>query len=111
VTTWVSGLNLEKVSIPQYGVKDGSVTMICDFQLGSDTLLNLKWYKDGHEFFRYSPQLSANPILTFPVDGVIVDVILSSYYFLSLSVSLSPCLCSYYIVVKSGVLGGGQDSS
>lgn len=72
-TALVIGLKLETVSIPQYGVKDGSVVLGCEFLLESDTLLVLKWYKDGHEFYRYSPQVKPN-ILTFPVDGVSVDV-------------------------------------
>jgi len=89
-TALVIGLKLENVTIPQYGVKDGSASLLCDFQLESDTLLVLKWYKDGHEFFRYSPQ-TVPPILTFPVEGVYVNVsrTLSLYfthkYFLSLS--------------------------
>jgi len=77
--TVVQSIKLDKVWIPEYGVKDGSVTLGCDFSLEDDTLLVLKWYKDGHEFFRYSPQqphplASLNSILTFPIDGVYVDV-------------------------------------
>jgi hypothetical protein len=72
-TALVIGLKLETVSIPQYGMRDGSVTLGCYFDLEKDTLLVLKWYKDGHEFFRYSIQ-TAPPILTFPVQGVLVEV-------------------------------------
>ena len=45
----------------------------CEFDLESDKLLVLKWYKDGHEFFRYTPTAKP-PIMTFPFDGVYVDV-------------------------------------
>lgn len=45
----------------------------CDFDVESDQLLSLKWYKDGHEFFRYFMHPGAR-MQTFPVDGVHVDV-------------------------------------
>ncbi|ODN05438.1 Cell adhesion molecule 2 [Orchesella cincta] len=79
----VIGLKLETVSIPQYGVKDGSAVLGCEFLLESDTLLVLKWYKDGHEFYRYTPQVKPNT-LTFPVDGVYVDTAASDFNKVSL---------------------------
>jgi len=69
----VIGIKLETVDVPQYAIKDGSQTLKCQFKLESDTLLVLKWYKDGHEFFRYSPQNSPQTMV-FPVNGVYVDV-------------------------------------
>lgn len=58
----------------------------CDFDVESDQLLSLKWYKDGHEFFRYFMHPGAR-MQTFPVDGVHVDV---SYSFVLLFVALRP---------------------
>ncbi|OXA57048.1 uncharacterized protein LOC110846893 [Folsomia candida] len=73
LANWGLSLRLENVSIPQYGIKDGGVTLGCFFDLEKDTFLVLKWYKDGHEFFRYSEQ-STPFILTFPIDGVFVEI-------------------------------------
>ena len=61
---------MRNASIPHYGVKDGTVQLTCDFDIESDKLLNLKWYKDEAEFFRYA----SNQVQVFPVEGVNVDV-------------------------------------
>lgn len=47
------------------------VTLSCTFSMGKDKLHSVKFYKDGREFFRYSP---AMPLMKFNVPGVnIVD--------------------------------------
>ena len=68
-----TGISLKNVSIPHYGVKDGTISLLCDFDIESDVLLDLKWYKNEEEFFRYIPTAKPN-ILTFSVEGVSVDV-------------------------------------
>ncbi|CAL8097301.1 unnamed protein product [Orchesella dallaii] len=68
----VIGIKLESVFIPQYAVKDATVTLRCDFDVESDKLMSLKWYKDDHEFFRYSMHHGIR-MQTFSVEGVIVD--------------------------------------
>jgi len=60
----------------QYAIKDGSVKLSCEFDLETDTLLVLKWYKDADEFFRVSPQTSPQKLI-FPVDGINIDVSLN----------------------------------
>lgn len=67
------GIKLENVVIPQYAIKDETILLGCNFDLESEQLLSLKWYKDGHEFFRYSMHPGSR-MLTFPVDGILVDV-------------------------------------
>ncbi|OXA46351.1 Contactin-4 [Folsomia candida] len=68
------GLKLENVTVPKYGSLHGWVKLYCDFVMDADEpLLVLKWYKDGHEFFRYSPNIQPN-ILDFPTAGVHVNV-------------------------------------
>ena len=69
----MTGVRLKNVTIPHYGVKDGSVQLFCDFVLESDSLLVLKWYKDEQEFFRYNPSTLPS-IMTFNTSGVTVDV-------------------------------------
>lgn len=66
----VTGISMRNASIPYYGVKGGSAQLMCDFDIESDKLLNLKWYKDEAEFFRYA----FNQMQIFPVEGVSVDV-------------------------------------
>jgi hypothetical protein len=70
----VAGLKLQNVTVPPSGIIGGSVTLGCDYLLETDTLLSLKWYRDGHEFFRFSPGNRDSPITTFTLPGVHVDV-------------------------------------
>jgi hypothetical protein len=65
------------VLIPETGLIGGAETLVCDFQLEADKLLSLKWFKDGHEFFRFLPQ-DDHPVMTFNVSGFSVDVSLGS---------------------------------
>ncbi|KAG5873610.1 hypothetical protein JTB14_011752 [Gonioctena quinquepunctata] len=41
----------------------------CHFDMGTEDLYAVKWYKDDHEFFRYMPRQKPNTML-FPVDGI-----------------------------------------
>jgi len=54
------------------------VTLHCKFDTGGDSLYSVKWYKDDHEFFRYTPGLSPQT-LVFDLDGVNVDVSSTKY--------------------------------
>ncbi|CAG7826226.1 unnamed protein product [Allacma fusca] len=58
------GLQLENVTVPEIGLFGGSETLRCDFQLGSDTLYSLKWYKDEKEFYRIVTNARSNNRLT-----------------------------------------------
>ncbi|XP_063917226.1 uncharacterized protein LOC135132935 isoform X2 [Zophobas morio] len=44
----------------------------CRFDMGGEELYAVKWYKDDHEFFRYTPAATVT-ITQFPVIGVHVD--------------------------------------
>ncbi|XP_011638542.1 uncharacterized protein LOC105428136 [Pogonomyrmex barbatus] len=46
--------------------------MQCNFNLDKELLYSVKWYKDGHEFYRYAPR-EAPMVVTFPVAGVNVN--------------------------------------
>ena len=86
----VRGLELENVTIPDTAIVGSWETFRCDFQLGSDTLYSLKWYKDGNEFFRIvTKENRLAPIETFKLPGVNVDV---SILALILSLIFSPSL-------------------
>ncbi|XP_027842598.1 uncharacterized protein LOC114123731 [Aphis gossypii] len=66
------GLILTKLIIPQWADLRSSVTLHCQFNTGGDSLYSVKWYKDDHEFFRYTPGLNPQT-LVFDMDGVNVD--------------------------------------
>ncbi|KAJ3660038.1 hypothetical protein Zmor_011694 [Zophobas morio] len=41
----------------------------CSFDMGDEILYAVKWYKDGHEFFRYTPHHQPHT-RSFPVPGI-----------------------------------------
>lgn len=66
-------LKLLKLEVPQWPDLRSSVTLNCQYDTGGDSLYSVKWYKDEHEFFRYTPGLNPKT-LVFDLDGVNVDV-------------------------------------
>lgn len=64
---------MTSLEIPQHVVLNETVHMQCNFNLDKEILYSVKWYKDGHEFYRYVPS-DAPQVLTFPVPGVNVNV-------------------------------------
>jgi hypothetical protein len=61
---WDTGLNqscyfsgiecvrLRDLSIPSYRFRESDATLGCNFDLEGERLYSVKWYKDGHEFYR-----------------------------------------------------------
>lgn len=66
-------LRINVLHVPSPAVSGSSAVLRCGFELGSETLYALKWYKDAAEFYRYVPA-SDTPFKTFPQPGVHVDV-------------------------------------
>ncbi|KAG8240320.1 hypothetical protein J437_LFUL000795 [Ladona fulva] len=71
----VSSLRLLELKVPDAAELGESTTLECKFELGGgeDSLYSVKWYKDDHEFFRYTPD-DQPQIQLFPVAGVTLDV-------------------------------------
>lgn len=73
--------------------KGDNARLICNYDLESDTLYTIKWYKGRREFYRYTPK--ENPAMkTFPLAGITVEVnskrkIISIFFFCVY------CLCLY----------------
>jgi len=44
-----------------------------------EKLYSVKWYKDGHEFYRYLPR-DHPPATLFPLPGINVDVRNETFY-------------------------------
>ncbi|XP_031356559.1 uncharacterized protein LOC116180616 isoform X2 [Photinus pyralis] len=71
-----SGLKWVRVNVPQYRSPGESAQLLCDYDLGNDTLYSIKWYKDHEEFYRFVPM--ARPQATsYKMEGVLVDMALS----------------------------------
>ncbi|XP_012534635.1 cell adhesion molecule 2 [Monomorium pharaonis] len=68
----VVALRMTSLQIPEHVVVNETVRMQCNFNLDKAPLYSVKWYKDGHEFYRYTPR-DAPMVLTFPVPGVNVN--------------------------------------
>ncbi|XP_072153774.1 uncharacterized protein [Bemisia tabaci] len=58
--------------VDHHTVKGNSTLLECKFDLEGSRLYTVKWYKDGHEFYRFLPK-DKPQVLTFPVPGVHVD--------------------------------------
>lgn len=64
---------MTSLQIPEHVVLNETVRMQCNFNLDNELLYSVKWYKDGHEFYRYVPS-DAPTVVTFPVPGANVNV-------------------------------------
>ncbi|XP_050317373.1 uncharacterized protein LOC126751284 isoform X2 [Bactrocera neohumeralis] len=64
-------LNLSNLSVPRIIDAAQKAKLFCSYEMGNRTLNSVKWYKDGMEFFRYSP-LTPPTTNWFPVKGVTI---------------------------------------
>ncbi|CAD6226387.1 GSCOCG00011895001-RA-CDS [Cotesia congregata] len=65
------------VKIPKEAKIGDYIDMQCNWEIhGNKSLYSVKWYKDGHEFFRYVPN-NPQSIQTFPQLGVKLQNLLS----------------------------------
>lgn len=67
------GIKLTEVRVPKHTIKDHPVRLECHYEMEGEALYAVKWYKDGHEFYRYVPRDSP-PVQIFPLEGINVDV-------------------------------------
>lgn len=61
------------VTVPKAVTSGSNVTIVCDHDLDSDNVYTVKWYKGGHEFFRYTPR-EFPALKLFWLPGIKVDV-------------------------------------
>ncbi|PRD21132.1 UNVERIFIED_CONTAM: hypothetical protein NCL1_52691 [Trichonephila clavipes] len=69
-----SCLRLKYVKIPRIFPSGLDVVLTCDFDLEGETLYAIKWFHDGKEFYRYSPEEEPKTMF-FPARGIKVDVV------------------------------------
>lgn len=73
ISVRVLALKLTELKIDKHTVRGNGTVLECKFELEGETLYAIKWYKDGHEFYRYLPK-DEPQIQVFNVSGVHVDV-------------------------------------
>ncbi|XP_043463875.1 cell adhesion molecule 1-like [Leptopilina heterotoma] len=74
----VGALRLLEIKVPTYTVKGQSTILQCSYDLQSDKLYSVSWYKDNESFYMYKPK-SETKKNSFQVDGVKVDLVRSDH--------------------------------
>lgn len=64
---------MTEVVIPNHVMRHKNAVLLCKYNLDNESLYSVKWYKDGHEFYRYVPR-DTPPAQVFALPGVNVDV-------------------------------------
>ena len=67
-----SAIELKDVGVPHFAVKGQSAVLSCDYDLQGQQLYAIKWYKNGHEFYRFVPA-NPDPMTVYARSGVNVD--------------------------------------
>jgi len=66
------GLTLKSIDVPSHRVVGDKARLVCKFDMGSDTLYSVKWYKNDLEFYRYVPN-DRPKLQVFATRGIHVD--------------------------------------
>ncbi|GLH14467.1 Basal cell adhesion molecule [Gryllus bimaculatus] len=66
-------LTLDVLEVPAVVDVREDATLRCHFDVGSERLYSVKWYKDEFEFYRFMPD-NMPPSQVFPVPGVTLKV-------------------------------------
>lgn len=69
----ILSLRLTEVRIPNHTVRNSTARLECHYDMDGEELYSVKWYKDGHEFYRYI-QRNMPPALVFELPGITVDI-------------------------------------
>ncbi|XP_034250879.1 uncharacterized protein LOC117651180 [Thrips palmi] len=73
LSSGATSLRMLQVNIPAVVLRGEKASLMCDFDLGSDRLYSMTWYKDHDEIYRFVPRAANNPKHSYLVDGVHVD--------------------------------------
>ena len=65
-------LRMQAVVVPPVLLRGETATLVCEYELGADSLYSVTWYKDHDEIYRYVPS-AATQKHSYLVDGVHVD--------------------------------------
>lgn len=92
LTEFSNALRMVEVRVPNYTVKDNVVRLECYYDMEDEKLYSVKWYKDGHEFYRYLPR-DHPPATLFSLPGIHVDVS-NFFHIMFLKKLFHSCECS-----------------
>lgn len=67
--TFATALRLHRLTVPELQDYREHATLACEYELISNKLNSVKWYKDGSEFFRYAP-MQQPTVSMFKVAGI-----------------------------------------
>ncbi|XP_071033751.1 cell adhesion molecule 2-like [Parasteatoda tepidariorum] len=70
---WSKSVQVTDLIVPSAAVLGDSVTLECSYDLGTEELYVVKWYKDDIEFYRYEPK-DDNQSIYFPQPGIDIDL-------------------------------------
>ncbi|XP_050083227.1 uncharacterized protein LOC126569876 [Anopheles aquasalis] len=70
------GLTLTQLQIPRHVLVNSNVSLECNFDMDGAALYAVKWYKDGNEFYRFTPA-NRPQTQSFLLPGVSVDLQMS----------------------------------
>ncbi|XP_043282309.1 uncharacterized protein [Venturia canescens] len=65
----VGALKIRRLIVPTFTYSSKKAHLECRYDLESDTLYSVTWYKDNEEFYKYEPKARQNQI-SHPVEGV-----------------------------------------
>ena len=68
------GLRDVRIEIPTAVKKGDNAVLICNYDMEGESLYSIKWYKGRREFYRYLPSEHPQPIKTFSLPGINVEV-------------------------------------
>ena len=98
-------IRLLEVTIPPHAIRGQNSKLNCNYDMEGDKLYSIKWYRNGHEFYRFIP--SDEPKTTvFNGDGINVDVSRlektflfgsRSIYFIQLDLQANPLKCVFVL--------------
>ncbi|KAF7279508.1 hypothetical protein GWI33_007090 [Rhynchophorus ferrugineus] len=60
------------IKVPEAAVRGRDATLECSFDLEGESLYSLKWYHNGHEFYRYTPS-ERTPVRVYPENGININ--------------------------------------
>ncbi|XP_047740033.1 uncharacterized protein LOC125179025, partial [Hyalella azteca] len=66
------GLHVGGLTVPRYLVVGQRATLACHVGLEGDSLYSVTWWKDGRQFYQYTPS-KPRPVVAFTVPGISVN--------------------------------------
>lgn len=76
------GLRIVHVTAPNAIESGKNATLVCEYDIESDALYSLKWYKGRREFFRYTPK-EIPAVKVFSIGGIHIDVSIFRFFFIN----------------------------